>query len=236
MTNRFCIFLVFTLLLFASACSLEKSDTSAQPYASVSVYAMVPDAPQLNVFLNGNNIAAGVPFGSFTLYNQVSPGTAVLQARTSTESTTVDTSFSTTENKYYSVFLTGSLAAITPVLIQDSLGSIDSGYVNLRFLNFSPNVSSIDIHAFNTTDRITKIIWKNRSFSDNIANDTINRFIPFERGTYNFYAVKTNSTDTIASFTNKSFTTAANYTLMLEGLYNSAKEENTLQLGTRLHQ
>ncbi len=244
LVKRFFIFL-FSLCFIAIACNKESTDIDTSPKAQISIYAVAPGAPDLNIFLNGNNIAASVPFNSYTLYNKVSPGTVEMRIQSSTRDVSIDTSFSVAENKYYSAFLTGTKDDIKPIILHDSFPAPYSGFYGLRFLVLSPGVPTINFHVLKdstikkdstTKDTIITKILANRSYGDNIASDTINTFKKFAAGTYSFYALNSSDNkDTLARLTNKTFSDSSNYTLMLEGLYNKSTNDTSLLIGIRLH-
>ena len=242
--KRFFIFLLSTCFI-AAACNKESPGVNESPHASVSIYAVVPAVPAFNIFLNGNNIAVGVPFGSYTLYNNVAPGMMEMKAQSSSRDVTIDTTFPVEKNQFYSLFLTDTINNIKAILLHDYFPSPDSGKCGLRFLVLSPGVPNIDFYLVrnitiikDTTTRIdtTTEVFIKRSYGDNIAIDSVNTFKKFDSGTYAFYAVnRANIKDTLARLTNKVFNDSTNYTIMLEGLYNKSRNDTSLVIGTRLH-
>ena len=234
--KNFAAFMTFLSLVVLSSCTLESSDTDgSQPYAAVSVYALSPDAPYLNVFLNQNTIAANVPFGSYTLYNQVLAGTTTINAQVAGgASTIVNTSFPTSEGKYYSVFLVDSFSSVKAVTISDNLQPVTGDSIRIRFFNFSPDAPAVDMVS-STDSSNKKVMWANRSFTDSANSDSINNFIYASTGSYTFSVVKSNSTDTLATFARTDLTKAGNYTLFLKGFYTNSTGDTTISLGIRPH-
>ncbi len=234
MMKGFIRFFFFVFLCFSCGCSLDKSSgIDNQPSGFISVYTLSPDAPGFNVFLNGNNVATGVPFGSYTLYSAVTPGSTTVRLQTGSQEVTIDTSIMISAGSYYSIFLTDSFKRIKPAFITDKLNPATDS-VSLRFFNFSPDAPPVDIYSYSDSSN-HKTIWKNRSFQDQITTDSINTFTGAKRGTYNFFVIKSGSIDTLAKFTGKTLTVAGNYTLFLEGNYKAPNGDTTLQLGVRLH-
>ena len=209
---------------------------TAMPSALVSVYALSPDAPDLNIFLNDANIAASLPFGSYTLYNGVASGTAALKAQTASQNVAIDSSFPVTAGNYYSVFLVDSFHKIKPVFLEDNfVAPPTDSTAYFRFFNFSPGAPAVTIIYSNADTALYKTVWQNRSFTTVMA-DSVTQFIQTKTGSYNFVVLKSNSTDTLAKFAGKDLTTAGDYTLLLEGMFTSADgTDTTLQLGIRLH-
>ncbi len=239
MMNRFFFIFFCCFLLLMNGCKVDKGTNDSQPAALISVWALSPDAPKINVFINGTNTATSLPFGNYTLYNQSTSVSTTLIAQTTSGQMLVDTSLTTTANNYYSLFLIDTLRAIKTIFIKDNLGTAtDTLY--LRFFNFSPDAPAVDIYSYSDSTN-HKTLWKNRSISNDISSDSINSFIGSKVGTYNFYAIKSGSKDTLAKFTNKSLTTGGYYTLFLENKWRVPRTDTinlfdtTLQLGIRLH-
>lgn len=235
--NRVSGFLLMSLLLFVSACNKDESGSSNAPSALVSMYALSPDAPNLNLFISGTNVATSIPFGSYTLYNQVAPGNTAVRVQTTAGAIAVDTIVTTSEGSYYSLFLIDSLNSLKSVFLHDSLSTpATDTTVRLRFFTFSPDAPAVDIHVSSADSSLQQVWWQNRKFTDNAASDSINTFISKPAGTYNFYILKNSSKDTLITFKNKSFTNSASYTLLLEGKFTNAdKSDTTLQFGIRRH-
>ncbi len=222
-----------------NSCKVDKGSTDSQPAALISVWALSPDAPKINVFVNGANTATDLPFGSYTLYYPSTAGKTTFVAQTTGGQMLIDTSITTTANNNYSLFLIDTLSKIKPVFIKDILGTAtDTLY--LRFFNFSPDAPAVDIYSYSDSTN-HKTLWQNRSIGNDISNNSINTFIGSKVGTYNFYAIRSGTTDTLARFTQKSLTTAGYYTLFLENKWRVPKTDTinlfdtTLQLGIRLH-
>ena len=237
MMNRTGGFILIMFLFFISACNKDNSSSSNGPFASVSVYALSPDAPGFNLFINGANYATNIPFGSYTLYNPVAPGNAAVRMQTIAGNIAVDTTITTSEGNNYSLFLVDSLSSIKSSFLQDNLTApATDTSVGLRFFTFSPDAPAVDVHVL-LADSSQQVWWQNRKFTDDAASDSINKFVSKPAGIYSFYILKSNSNkDTLATFTRRSFTTSANYTLLLEGMFTNAdKSDTTLQLGIRKH-
>ncbi len=233
--KRFFSFLFCGGVFLLSGCSLNSSDGNTQPSALVSIYALSPATSAMNLFVNDANIATSVPFGSYTLYNQVAAGETRLRVQTATLNPAYEATFSITAGNYYSLFLIDSnRTSLRSLLVRDNLANPgDSVY--LRFFNFSPDAPAVDIYSYSDSTNHTTI-WKNRSYDSLPPTSAINTFTAFKRGTYNFYILKSNSTtnDTLAKFIGRNLTAAGYYTLLLDGNFKSGND-TTLQFGIRQH-
>ncbi len=232
--NRFLSFLSFGFFFFLSGCSLNSSSESTQPSAAISVYALSPETSDLNIFVNGANISTAIPFGSYTLYNQVTAGNTQLKAQTFSQDKVLTTNFTTIAGQYYSVFLIDSgTNQIKSLVVNDNFGAVNDS-IHLRFFNFAHGAPAIDLSYY--ADSATYITaWKNRGYDSLSPTSATNTFIATHTGTYNFYAVRSGTTDTLARIISKNLTTAGFYTLLLEGKYQPSAGDTTLQMGIRLH-
>ena len=236
--NRFLSFLLLGFIFFISGCSVNSSDENTQPSASVSIYALSPGTSELNAFINDANVATSIPFGSYTLYNQVAAGNTRLKVQTSSLDATAEAQFATTAGNYYSVFIIDSNDNhIKSLVVNDNINIIADDSVHLRFFNFSPDAPAIDLSWYSDSINSTnhKTIWKNRVYESLPPADSINTFTTAKTGTYNFYALRSGKGDTLAKFTGKSLAASGYYTIVLEGKYLSATGDTTLQLGIRKH-
>lgn len=239
--NRCLSFFLFCFFFLLNGCSVNNGSGNTQPSALISVYAMSPDAPKVNVFINDANTATSLPFGNYTLYTQATAGSTKIRVQTASESVLLDTSITTSAGVHYSLFLTDTFSALKHTFITDNIGTAtDTLY--LRFFNFSPDAPPVDF-SFNTdsvnnSNHIT--LWKNRSIGNDITNDSINKFVGSKLGTYYFYAIRSGTTDTLARFLGKDLSIAGYYTLYLDNRFRVPTDsanvyDTTLQLGIRLN-
>ena len=233
--NRFLSFLLGSTLLFASGCSLKSSDDNTQPSALVSLYALSPSTPVMNLFVNDANIATNIPFGSYTLYNQATAGDTRIRVQTPALNPAHEGVFTTTAGSYYSVFLIDANGgtSLKSLVVQDNFGAVNDS-VHLRFFNFSPDAPAVDIYSYSDSSN-HKTIWQNRVYDSFPPPGSGNAFTTVKTGNYNFYAIKSGTNDTLAKFTGKNLTVPGYYTLLLEGKYKSSAGDTTLQLGIRMH-
>ncbi len=234
MKSRFTTILALSVLSFLSACSLENSGDSAIPWAAVSVYALSPDAPGLVFRLDNNLIASNVPFGSYTMYNQVENNNTSLQVKAvNSDEAILDTMILTHQANYYSVFLIDSFQKMKTLVLNDNLLAERQDTIGIRLLTFSPDAPALDIKGVSERGEAT-IEWGNRQFLIS-ANDSSNVFQPAKAGNYQFVVIEHDSQRTIATFPDIDLSKSGNYTVMIKGYYQSAFGGTGLQLGVRHH-
>lgn len=133
----------------------DDDDIVSQPVAYVSMYQGSPDAPALDILVDGNIINT-YPF-DYTDY------TGFLRFRTGDRSLSfgpydgnnivVDTTVSLEEDEVYSIFLAGEYPdQIAPLIVQDGDEDPSEGNAMLRFVNLSPDVNTIDLRTEGSTE------------------------------------------------------------------------------------
>ena len=86
------------------------------------------------------------------------------------------------DDNVYSTFLIDSASKIKAVIVDDDLNEGTPGKVKIRFFHFSPNTVPIDVVIQGTATKV----FSARSFNDQAANKTLEKFIEIEPGTYTF--------------------------------------------------
>ena len=130
------------VMLFAvSAC--KKSSTSPTN-ANVLVVHASPDAPAVDIYVNGSKAATGLAYLSNTGYVAVASGATNIKVDpTGTTSPVINANVTLAANANYSVFAIDSVADIQPLVLVDTL-TIPSG-ASVRFVHLSPNAPAVDV-------------------------------------------------------------------------------------------
>jgi hypothetical protein len=130
------------IALPASGASLEIVDNRAQ----VRVGHLSPDAPAVDILVNNVVTLSGVPYPVVSSYLTLDAGTYNLKVNAAGTATTVinaDVPFK--GSKAYSVFATGFLAGIAPLVVEDALALPPSGQSKLRVIHASPDAPNVDV-------------------------------------------------------------------------------------------
>lgn len=195
------------------SCNIKK-ETLPPPQASFIVINASPDAPDMDVSYNKILLEDSLPFGSYTgAYTEVNPGiTNIILMSTGTSTELINTNVEMQPGKAYSLFAIDSLNNIRLTAVSDTfmLPPVDS--VKLRFLNFSPNSSSVDFSIAQDT-----ILFSNRTFNDQENNSTLNKFISLKSGVYNFEVRNSTDSTILHSMPGISLESGRVYTIYVRG-------------------
>ena len=158
--------------------------------AMVRVTHASPDAPAVDVCVNGKVAFAALEFGKTTDYAKLPAGAYDVQvypAGSNCQGTAViDAKGLKLDANAYTVMAIGKLAEIKPLILVDNLTAPVAGKVHVRFVHASPDAPAVDI----TTKDGTKV-FSNVAFGKSVD------FTPLPAGTYDLQA-RLAGTDTVA--------------------------------------
>jgi hypothetical protein len=114
--------------------------------ADVRVAHASPDAPAVDVLVNGTRAITRVAFGEITPYNRLPNGAAHVQVVPTGQSSPVviDVTVNLVDGPVTAV-AADVLAKITPLVLQDDNRRPDPGNSAVRFVHVSPNAPAVDI-------------------------------------------------------------------------------------------
>lgn len=133
-------------VVFGTGCGDDKT-TAPQTTANLRVLHASPDAPAVDVLVDGQVVASNVPFQAFSQYLPVTAGTRNIKVRaTATPSLVViDVSPTLTAGTDYTVIARNRVASIEPWLLVDDNAAPASGQVKLRLIHAAPGAPTVDI-------------------------------------------------------------------------------------------
>lgn len=141
--------LAIVALVFAAGCG-DNDDNPNTPGDTGEAYVRVahlsPDAPAVDVWVDGAVVLQDVPFEAFSAYLALKPGDHTVQVTPANQSSPVviDADVTLTEDVYYTVAATGLLADIEgTVLVDDRTQS--AAQARVRFVHTSPDAPAVDI-------------------------------------------------------------------------------------------
>jgi len=115
--------------------------------ARVRAAHLSPDAPAVDIWVNGAVAWANVPFKAVSGYANLPPGTYNIQVTPAGATTPVviDANVTVEAGKDYTVAATNVLASITPLVLVDNNSAPAAGNAHVRFVHASPNAPAVDI-------------------------------------------------------------------------------------------
>jgi hypothetical protein len=174
--------LVLSLALVTSA--LAQSDM-----ARVRVVHASPDAPAVDVWVNGSVAFSNAPFKGITDYAALAPDTYNVQVTPTgaTEPVVIEADLALAANTDYTVVAVGLLADIEPLVLVDNNSAPAAGKAHVRFVHASPDAPNVDIAVANGGPVL---------FSD-VPFKGVGDYLPVDAGTYDLEA-RVAGTETVA--------------------------------------
>jgi hypothetical protein len=152
--------------------------TSAASNAMVRVLHASPDAPQVDVYVNGTKVDAlsGLKFGDLSAYVAVPGGTYAIKVCATADATVCPinvAALAIASGKHYTIAATNNLATIeAQVLVDDP--SPKAGKTQVRVAHFSADTPAVDVL---TQDKSAKVV-------DNLAYPKATGYLTLTPGTY----------------------------------------------------
>jgi hypothetical protein len=106
-----------------------------------------PDAPQVNLLVDGKSVAGNLGYSNATSYLSVAPGSHHIQvAPVSGAPPIFDQSFSFGASSHQTILLTGPVANLQTVVLTDGGTTATTGDGYVRVVNASPAMGSADVY------------------------------------------------------------------------------------------
>jgi len=124
--------------------TIEIADRRGQ----VRVVHASPDAPAVDVLVDGAAVLSSVPFNAVSSYLTLDAGTYNVKVNAAgTATTVIDAPVPVAASKAISVIATGFLATIAPWVLDDDLAPPPPGQAKLRVVHASPDAPAVDVFA-----------------------------------------------------------------------------------------
>jgi hypothetical protein len=147
LTRRMAALAIAAAPLALAACSDDEDSptTPSTGTAQVRVAHLSPDAPAVDVFVNGSRAVSGAAFKDVTGYLPVPAGSASTRVTPAgaTSPAVIDATVTLNPGGSYTVAATGALASIQPLVLEDDRGT--TGQAKVRFVHASPDAPAVDI-------------------------------------------------------------------------------------------
>lgn len=138
------------LPLFSGGCSDDDDNNPASPGGSTDSYLRVahlsPDAPAVDVWVDGSVVLQDIAFGDFSSYLKLNSGNHRIQVSPANQTTpiVIDAQVNLVSGAYTTVAATGLLASITPVVLTDDV-SRDATKARIRFVHTGSDAPPVDV-------------------------------------------------------------------------------------------
>ncbi len=194
---------LFCALFLLSASSLSAS-------TQLRVLHLSPDAPAVDIWVDGSVALSDVPFQGVSDYLEIEAGEYRIQVTPTgeTEPVVIDATVNLDDNTTYSVAATGLLAdeSISPLVIVDNTEN-ESGLAKVRFSHTSPDAPPVDV-ALQGGD----VLFPNRAFGE--TSD----YISVPEGTYDLEVRLAGTPDVVLNLPGVALSAQTNYHVFAIGL------------------
>lgn len=154
----------------------------------VRVVHASPDAPAVDVLVNGAAAFQNAPFKGITQYASLAAGSYGVQVVPAgqTQPAVISATLTLDADKDYTVVAVGKLAAIEPLVLTDNNAAPAAGKAHVRFVHASPDAPAVDIAV-----KGGPVLFPNVAFKG------VGDYLPVDAGTYNL-EVRLAGTNTVA--------------------------------------
>lgn len=119
--------------------------------AEVRAAHLSPDAPAVDIRVDGALVLTNVPFGAVSGYLSTGARTRNVQvfAAGTTTNAVIDADVTLLPGRSYTLAATGFLADITPLVLEDDRMAPAAGQTHVRFVHASPDAPAVDVQVAN---------------------------------------------------------------------------------------
>lgn len=177
--------------------------------AMVRVIHASPDAPAVDVFVDGNRVLTNVPFFTASDYLPLPAGEHRFQVAPTGQSASaavIDATATVEAGRAYSVAATGLVANITATITNDNLAAPAAGKAHVRVYHFSPDAPAVDIKVANGPTLIS-----------NLAFPSASDYLPVDAGSYNIQVTPTGQSTVVIDLPNTALEAGRIYDVFANG-------------------
>ncbi|HMQ29134.1 MAG TPA: DUF4397 domain-containing protein [Chloroflexaceae bacterium] len=140
--------IVLGLTAALMALALVPAAFAQEGTAKVRVLHASPDAPAVDVFVDGDRVLTNVPFFTASDYLDLPAGSYRVQVAPTgqpADAAVIDATATIQAGMAYTIAATGPVAEIQPTIIEDNLSAPASGNAKIRVYHFSPDAPAVDV-------------------------------------------------------------------------------------------
>lgn len=130
------------MTLFATGCGDDKTQ------ARLRIVHDSPNAPNVDVVVNGSTVATNVAYKAASAYLTVPAASTEIEVRpTGTTTDVINTKVTLAKKTDYTVLATNLVASIEPLVLTDDNSAPASGKVKVRLVHGAPSAPPVDIYV-----------------------------------------------------------------------------------------
>lgn len=201
--------LALSVVLTASGCGNDNNSNPVAPVQQARVMAVhaSPDAPAVDLLVDGTIAGSGLAYPNNTGYLTVNAGTRNVKVNVAgTSNTVIDANLPVLGGVNYSVFAIGAVASIGALVVTDDLTAPASGKAHVRFVHLSPDAPAVDVAVTGGS-----VVFADRAFQQYTA------FTPLDAGTYDLEVRLAGTSTVVLPLPGIALTAGKIYTVFAKG-------------------
>lgn len=116
--------------------------------ARLRVFHASPDAPNVDVFVDGGAVLGDVPYKAASEFLPVSPGTRLITVKAAgTNTAVINAELPLNADTDYFVIAAGKLVSIAPIVATADRSSPEAGSARIRVLHSAASAPEVDVYA-----------------------------------------------------------------------------------------
>lgn len=208
MIKKLFLVVAVSLMLFVVAC--EDYPFPIDPgknFGRVMITHASPDAPNVDVYLDGKLFAEDFAYPNSTRYTSLREGPYQLALKpTGTDDTALAAELDIVAKEYYSVFACDELVNLSALVLNDDFGEPALEEAMVRFVHLSPNAPAVDITLTDGT-----VVFPDIEFKEATS------FEPLQFGEYDLQVRVAGSEDVVLELEDVKLLPHAAYTIWAKG-------------------
>jgi hypothetical protein len=203
------IALRFSLALLVVASMLFTAGAAFAAGPRVRVVHASPDAPAVDIWVDGTAAFTNAPFKGITQYAGLTAGEREVKVvpAGATEPAVISANLNLDNDKDYTVVAVGRLADISPLVLEDNNAAPAAGKAHVRFVHASPDAPAVDI-----------AVKGGPVLFSNIAFKGVGEYLPVNAGTYDLEVRLAGTSDVALALPGVTLENSAVYTVYAMGL------------------
>lgn len=208
---------------FAAGTPAISAGVSVTEFSRARVVHAAPDAPNVDVYVDGAPALNNVPFTGVSDYLPLMPGDSLVQVTPAGNPDLLSSVISATvtfdANAAYTVAATGTVSATDdadfgPTVISDTLTAAPFGQSKVRVYHFSPNAGPVDVSLADNTDVFPNLDFRQASVYRNLPS-----------GVYNLKVTPAGGTPTVIDLANTTIDANRIYSVFAFGIAGASGEQ-----------
>jgi hypothetical protein len=187
---------LFPLLIAAAALSAGCSDDNSSPQGDgrLRIVHASPDAPDLDVVLDGDTVATDIAYLGSTDYLRLSAAGHVLQISDANAATTlIDQDVTVADGTDYTMIVGDTLADIAGVVLTDDNRTPPAGTIRIRAVHGAPSAGPVDVYVTEPGADLTLT----SPAASNVAFGQVLPYVTTNAGSYQVRVTPTGTKDVV---------------------------------------